>query len=128
MIADFSGLAQHIGSYRLKWSSEISFDKDQLLYRVKPSMDWRFTLCYETQISSDSLWYKELKNKYEATYSYNLLTGETIAVDTTLIQPINNGYAAELSDVKNLLNNVPAIQLGFDLTEIYPRPEQAYIE
>lgn len=128
MIADFSDLAKHIGSYRLRWSSEIAFDGDMLFYSVQPTSDWRFTMCYETKQSGDSLWYKDLKKKYETGYAYNILTGETDVVDAKLIQPENDGYPADLREINRLLNNVPLIELGFDLSEIYPRKERAYIK
>lgn len=128
MVADFSDLAQHIGSYQLRWSSEIAFDENMLYYQVQPVGDWGPTICYETRSSGDSLWYNDLKDKYETGYAYNLLTGETKTADTNQIKSIGNGLPADLADINSLLKNVPLIELGFDLTEIYPRPERAYIE
>jgi hypothetical protein len=128
LIIDFNDLTEWIGTARASWNCEIVFFDSVIYYHILPASDWnkRFHGSY------DSLKLESLKEKYNKTYSINIKDNKVAEVDSAIFfsvyQKISKTNKADFTEIDKILTEVPLAEWGLVLKDIYPKPDNDYID
>ena len=130
-IVDFSDLANLIGPFRSNWQVKIVFLDSVILYHLQPAISWDWYL-HQSVSAKDSLRVCALIEKFDKIYSFNIIKNETNVVDTTMFNILYpeslNLNRIDLTDLNRQLSMVPLSEWGLIVNNIYPKPDNDYIE
>ncbi|MFW6302744.1 MAG: hypothetical protein ACOC01_04390 [Bacteroidales bacterium] len=116
-IASFNDLAQIIGNHRSSWDTEVSWDKDSVLYRVCPVTEWDMYL-KNAGTDEKKQEIKKLQEKYCRTYAYNLNNSRVQKVNSKKMLSDSVKTKATLTEIHDLLDSIPLLKLGYNIREL----------
>ncbi|MEJ2544254.1 MAG: hypothetical protein P8Y99_09320 [Calditrichaceae bacterium] len=127
-IVNFNDLTRWIGPNRSNWDVNILFVDSLIYYKITPVSDWDFIL-KRARTAADSSTIYSLQDKYAKSYAINLETKEIKHVDTSYIPTFSeDANDIKLSQLNDLLSVIPLKEWGLMVQNIYPKPDDEYIE
>jgi hypothetical protein len=127
-IVNFNDLTRWIGPNRSNWDVNILFVDSLIYYKITPVSDWDFIL-KRARTAADSSTIYSLQDKYAKSYAINLETKEIKHVDTSYIPTFSEDTNdIKLSQLNDLLSVIPLKEWGLMVQNIYPKPDDEYIE
>jgi len=124
-IVELKDLVNLIGSSRSLWKISLNISGDSVMYKVRPVSDWSLYNS-DSQEKQDKI--NDVREKYESVHIYNIQTKE-IRVSSDLTE-VNCPESQKLGimDISRILKEMPLSEIGFVLKDIYPKPDQEYID
>jgi hypothetical protein len=127
-IVNFNDLTRWIGPNRSNWDVNLLFVDSLIYYKIIPVSDWDFIL-KRARTAEDSSTIYSLQDKYAKSYAINLETKEIKHVDTSYIPTFSeDANDIKLSQLNDLLSVIPLKEWGLMVQNIYPKPDDEYIE
>ncbi|MGC9472391.1 MAG: hypothetical protein ACP5D1_12700 [Bacteroidales bacterium] len=114
-------------NFPIRWNIKIAFPDSLVYYSVSPPASWEQQLKNATT-EADSLRICELKKTCSHPFVFNPGTkGISRADSSTFSGLYSEEKKADLQTLYNQINEVPLSELGLVLQEIYPKPDEEYI-
>ncbi|MBN1409163.1 MAG: hypothetical protein JW956_15285 [Calditrichaceae bacterium] len=128
IIVDFNDLTRWIGPSRSKWKAELLFTDSLIYYEVLPASGWELFL-NNAKTEADSTSIAAVRDKYSKSYVINIETDQIRQVDSTDVPAISkDANKIELTTLTRLLSVIQLEQWGLVVQDIYPKPDEEYIE
>ncbi len=131
-VADFTDLAEVIGSNRSSWDSNIAFNDSRIYYHVNPVHDWDFLLGMGRRTEEDSIRFREVQAKYSNYFAYDMENGETIRLEPEEYHDASKFFQrTNLTWLNEQLRELPKADIGLrirDVQQNYSRHDGHFIE
>lgn len=127
----FNELASLSGPYSSKWDVKLALTDTMVYYLLSPVPDWDWQT--EQARTPEKLQHiTSLKERYKQAYAFDMHTKNDKVIDFTefnnLFSESKDFYSCDLTLLNKQLSEIPLIDWGLKLDEIYPKPDKEYIE
>lgn len=113
-IVELKDFASFVGSSRSLWKTYLNISRDSVMYQVQPVTDWEK--------------YEKWKEIFQKVYVYNISSKEiTESSDLTEVT-CPESQKLSIMDISRILKEMPLSEIGFVLKDIFPKPDQEYID
>ncbi|MFP4687604.1 MAG: NADase-type glycan-binding domain-containing protein [bacterium] len=131
-VTDFNDLLELVGSYRSSWKTRLVFVDGNLYFHVSPVTDWKWYKKQESENTKRTEKIKKLEQKYEKYRVYDLETKKFSTVSSEEFKEEYNrrreSCRVGLTELNQMLAEVPLSAWGLVASDIYSKPDAAYIE
>lgn len=126
-LVSFNDLIDLTGPWRSNWKVKTAMVDTAVYYQINPISDWSWYM-NNTNTARDSIAITQLKQKYDQIYRYDLFSGKTNQREIEEWDKLGiEERKASLTLIHKLLDDLAVKDLGLDIMQIYPKPEQDYI-
>ena len=127
----FNELANLLGPYSSKWNVKLVLTDTMVYYLLSPVPDWDWQIG-QARTPEKLQHITSLKERYKQAYAFDMHTKNDKAIDFTefnnLFSESKDVYSCDLTLLNKQLSEIPLIDWGLKLDEIYPKPDREYIE
>lgn len=131
-VADFTDLAEVIGSSRAVWRSDLAFNDTQLYFYVNMVHDWDNYLAMRSRLAEDSLRIREVQAKYSHYFVYDMNSGEVTQLELEEYDGEGKySQSASLTWLNGQLRKLPKADIGLRINDVqqnYSRSDRDFVE
>lgn len=127
-LINFKDMSKLLGCYASSWKTNLAFVDSSIYVSVLPVSDWSLYL-KNADTKKDSLFIKQLKDKYSNPFLLDPETKMINNVDTSLLLTIKEtALKVDYMTLKHKIDSIPLKILGINIQKIAPKKDHEYIE